>query len=304
MPTLYHHIDYDIMDQNIMSKKFAIIGCSGYIAPKHLEAISETGNTLIAAFDINDSAGSLDKHFSDAVFFKNETRFKNYIKNKVDYVSICSPNYLHKKHISLALKAGAHAICEKPLVINPKDIDKLKRLEKNLDRKIFPVLQLRLHPEIKSLKKMPPDKKTKIVLKYITPRGNWYLESWKGSYKKSGGLPANIGIHFFDMLIWIFGNVEKYKLKEMDSRKISGTLELERATVEWFLSIDKNDLPPGSNGQPLRIMRVNNRSVDFSSGFTDLHTELYKDILSGTGPSLEDARPAIDLVTKLMNEKI
>lgn len=297
-------------------KNFAVIGVAGYIAPRHLKAIKDTGNNLVAAVDPNDSVGIIDKFFFETRFFREFERFDRHIEKirrkseseKVHYVSICSPNYLHDAHIRFALRIGADAICEKPLVINPWNIDPLLELSNESGKKIYTVLQLRVHPSLIALhEKLQSENRTakhEVVLTYITSRGNWYLNSWKGNLEQSGGLATNIGIHFFDMLIWLFGKVEGVEVHYSNPTRIAGYLELERATVKWFLSINRNDLPyisaPGTQ-TTFRSITVDGQEIEFSGGFTDLHTTVYNDILDGKGFSAEDARPSIILAHTIRN---
>ncbi len=297
-------------------KNFAITGVAGYIAPRHLKAIKETGNNLIAALDPHDSVGILDQYFPDAAFFTEFERFDRHIEMlkrkqkdfKLDYLSICSPNNLHDAHIRFALRIGADAICEKPLVLNPWNLDALQLLEKEYNRKIFTVLQLRLHPSLIELKKNLLTKnkeqrtKNRVILKYISARGLWYNFSWKGNNQKSGGIATNIGIHLFDLLIWFFGKVEGYELNTMQQNKMGGTLQLQNADVEWFLSIDKNDLPEEALNQQrstYRSIQVDGKEIEFTEGFTDLHTEVYKEIFAERGFGIEESRPSIELVQKI-----
>jgi UDP-N-acetyl-2-amino-2-deoxyglucuronate dehydrogenase len=295
---------------------FGITGVAGYIAPRHLQAIKETGNSLIAAVDQNDSVGILDRYFFDTRFFREFERFDRHVEKlrkkgeseRVHYVSICSPNYLHDAHIRFALRIDADAICEKPLVINPWNIDPLLELQEEYGRKIYTILQLRVHPSLVALReKILLEKKTqkyKVNLTYVTSRGNWYLNSWKGNLEQSGGLATNIGIHFFDLLIWLFGKVKEVEVHISDPRKISGYLELDRAEVKWYLSIDKNDLPfqavPGGK-TTYRSITVDEEEIEFSGGFTDLHTQLYREILAGRGFGAEDARESITLAHAIRN---
>lgn len=297
---------------------FAVMGVGGYIAPRHLKAIKETGNNLIVALDPRDSVGILDSYSSNVAFFTEFERFDRYLEKrriagepKIDYVSICSPNYLHDAHIRFALRIGANAICEKPIVLNPWNLDALEQLEKETGKKVYSILQLRLHPEIKKLKEKiengPKDKIYNIDLNYITTRGPWYFVSWKGDIQKSGGIATNIGVHFFDMLLWIFGSLKSFKVTLSDNKKMRGTLELERANVNWFLSLDLNDVPKEvlSKGiKTYRSLKIDNDEFEFSEGFTDLHTESYKQILAGNGFGIKEVRPAIDLVSKLRSTKI
>ncbi len=295
-------------------KKFAIIGVGGYIAVRHLKAIKDTGNILLASLDPSDSVGIIDSYFPDSHFFVEFERFDRHIDKlrragtQVDYVSICSPNYLHDSHIRFALRSGANAICEKPLVLNPWNIDALKEFENESGKKIYNVLQLRLHPVLIDLKnkidQSESDKKHDIDLTYITSRGNWYFISWKGELHKSGGIATNIGIHFFDMLIWIFGNVKENIVHVLQHNKAAGYLELEKARVRWFLSLDYNDLPLKVKEQGKRTYRsimMDNKEIEFSEGFTDLHTQTYKEILSGKGFGLSEVRPSIDTVYEIRN---
>jgi len=295
-------------------KKFALIGVGGYIAPRHLAAIKETGNILVAALDKNDSVGILDRFFPDAHFFTEFERFDRHLEmlrrkpsRAVDYVSICSPNYLHDAHIRFALRIRANAICEKPLVLNPWNVTGLRTIEMETGKKVNAILQLRLHPTIKALKaKMESSSRNicDIDVTYITPRGRWYLNSWKGDIAKSGGLVTNIGIHFFDMLIWVFGAVKSSVLHRLEKTRATGFLELERARVRWFLSLNAKDLPfEPIPGQPraYRSIRINGEELEFSTGFTDLHIESYKEILAGRGFGLDDVMPSIKLVSEIRN---
>lgn len=289
---------------------FAIIGVAGYIAPRHLKAIKDTGHTLLAACDPSDSVGILDRYFFDARYFREFERFDRFVEKqrrrgdaeRIHYVSICSPNYLHDAHMRLALRVGAHAICEKPLVISPWNLDPLAELEAECSRRIYTVLQLRVHPSLIALREQlaaaPAPRKHEVVLTYVTSRGNWYLASWKGDVTRSGGLATNIGIHFFDLLIWLFGRVEGLEVNVSEPTRVSGYLALERANVRWYLSVDRNDLPfRAEAGGPAthRSIQVDGREVEFSEGFADLHTAVYRDILEGRGFGVEDARPSIVL---------
>ena len=295
----------------ISNKNFALIGAGGYVAPKHMKAIKETGNNLVAALDISDSVGILDSYSFDVSFFTEFERFDRYAeklkrlgdKKQIHYVSICSPNYLHDAHIRFALRIGADAICEKPLVLNPWNLDALSDIENETRRKIYNVLQLRMHPAIIALKekieKTKSTKKHNVILTYITSRGKWYLHSWKGDLKKSGGVATNIGVHFFDMLIWIFGKVQYQEVNLRHENKMAGFIELEKANVKWFLSTDKNDLPEAAKKDgktTFRSITVDKEAVEFSGGFTDLHTRVYQDILSGKGFGVIAAKPSINLV--------
>jgi UDP-N-acetyl-2-amino-2-deoxyglucuronate dehydrogenase len=298
-----------------MSKKnFALIGVAGYIALRHVKAIKETGNNLIATLDNFDSVGFLDSFFPDADFFHEFERFDRHVdklsrtEKKIDYVSICSPNYLHDSHIRFALRHRANAICEKPLVLNPWNVDALKVIEAETGGKIYNILQLRLHQSIINLKKKiengPKDKIYDVDLAYITSRGKWYHYSWKGEEQKSGGIATNIGVHFFDMLTWIFGDVKSSVVHISDKEKAAGYFELERARVRWFLSIDENMLPDDikAKGQKTyRSIKMENEEIEFSDGFTDLHTESYKHILAGNGFGLDEARKSIQIVYDIRN---
>lgn len=293
-------------------KNFAIIGVAGYVAPRHLKAIKDTGNNLVAALDKFDSVGILDNFFPQADFFTEFERFDRHLEKlrrqgkKIDYVSICSPNYLHDSHIRFALRHRADAICEKPLVLNPWNLDALAEIEKETARRVYTILQLRLHPAIQQLKKeidlSPKDKHFKVALTYVTSRGNWYLHSWKGEESRSGGIATNIGIHFFDMLLWIFGDVKENTLGEIENDHAAGTLELKRATVNWSLSINADHLPgimKEKGKRTYRSLQIEGSEVEFSEGFTDLHTKCYEQILTGRGFGIEDARPSIETVYQL-----
>jgi len=295
-------------------KTFALIGAGGYIAPRHLQAIKDTGNLLVAALDPSDSVGVLDRFFPDCDFFIEFERFDRHLEKlrrkdrHVDYVSICSPNYLHDAHIRFALRIGADAICEKPLVLNPWNVTALTETEQETGRHIYSILQVRLHPAIQQLKKRieqsPSDKIHDIDLTYITSRGHWYNVSWKGDLKKSGGIATNIGVHFFDMLTWIFGPVQENLVHIMEPNRASGYLKLERAHVRWFLSLDYNDLPiTPEPGKPMtyRSIRVDGEEIEFSGGFTDLHTQSYKQILNGKGFGPNDILPSIQIVSDIRN---
>lgn len=296
-------------------KNFALIGIAGYIAPRHLKAIKDTNNQLIAALDKFDSVGIMDSYFPNADFFTEFERFDRHIEKlkrngtHLDYVSICTPNYLHDSHIRMALRRRADAICEKPLVLNPWNIEALADIEKESGNKIHTILQLRLHPSIIALKNKVDNSdsnaKFDVELTYITSRGNWYDISWKGDESKSGGIATNIGIHFYDMLGWIFGEVKEVKVHLREKSRASGFLEFEKARVRWFLSIDENDLPNTVKVKGQRTYRsitIDNEEIEFSGGFTELHTESYKNILSGNGFGLEDAKPSIEIVHSIRNK--
>ena len=290
-------------------KRFALIGAGGYIAERHLKAIKETGNILVAALDVNDSVGILDSYFPDCSFFTEFERFDRYLEKlriekntKVDYVSICSPNYLHDAHVRFGLRIGANVICEKPAVLNPWNIDALKKIENESEGSINTILQLRLHPSIIKLKQDIDNSSKKIFnvdLKYVTYRGKWYDVSWKGNIEKSGGVATNIGVHFFDMLTWIFGKVEKNEVYIHEKRKASGFLKLQRANVKWSLSLNKEDIPREINKNVYRSIRVDGEEIEFSDGFKDLHTLSYKEILNGNGNRLEDVKPSIQIVSDI-----
>ena len=290
---------------------FGLIGAAGFVAPRHLRAVKDNGQNLLAAYDPNDSVGVIDSYFPDASFFTEYERFDRHCEKlrrageekRLRYFSICSPNYLHDAHIRFALRADAHAICEKPLVLNPWNADALKSLEKETGKKVYTILQLRYHPSILALKKKIDSsgnsKKHDIVLTYITPRGKWYHYSWKGDLMKSGGIATNIGVHFFDMLTWIFGKSVKNTLHIHKKDKASGLIELENANVKWFLSIDRNDLKAGD--KTFRSITLDGEEIEFSEGFTDLHTVSYKEILEGRGFGIDEARPSIEAVYDIRN---
>lgn len=295
---------------------FALIGVAGYIAVRHVRAIKETKNRLVASLDRFDSVGFLDSYFPDADFFTEFERFDRHIAKlnrqgtKVNYVSICSPNYLHDSHIRFAMRNGADAICEKPLVLNPWNIDALGDYEKETGKKVWNILQLRLHPSIIELREQvkngPPDKIYDVDLSYITSRGNWYHFSWKGDVEKSGGVATNIGVHFFDMLSWIFGDIKDNKVHMLKGDKAAGYLELEKARVRWFLSIDYNDIPGDIkkiNQRTYRSITVDGKEIEFSGGFTDLHTISYEKILEGKGFGLEAGRRSIQAVYNIRNSR-
>ena len=292
-----------------MSKKFALIGAAGYIAPRHMKAIFECGGEIVAAIDKSDSVGVMDSYFPEAHFFTEFERFDRHIdklrrKNDcVDFVSICSPNYLHDAHIRFALRNNCDAICEKPLVLNPWNLDTLLEIERESGKKIYNILQLRLHPSIVALKNsFNTNKRYQIKLTYITSRGRWYFHSWKGEVSKSGGIATNIGIHFFDMLIWIYGGVKKSKINIREDAKMGGFLELEHADVEWFLSVDSDDLPKSAtqnNQKTFRSIDIDGVELEFSEGFSDLHTISYQEILANNGFGAEESRASIELVQSM-----
>lgn len=297
-----------------LPKNFALIGAAGFVAPRHLKAIKETKNTVVAALDKFDSVGIIDSFFPNADFFVEYERFDRHIDKlrragtKVDYVSICSPNYLHDSHIRFALRSQADAICEKPLVLNPWNIDGLAEIEKETGKKVFNILQLRLHPSIIALKEKidngPVGKIYDVDLTYITSRGNWYHTSWKGDVAKSGGVATNIGVHFFDMLTWIFGAVKENIVHVARPDKAAGSILLEKARVRWYLSIDYEDIPAHFKAKGQRTFRsitVDENEFEFSEGFADLHTKTYEHILAGHGFGLMEAKSAIDTVFTIRN---
>jgi UDP-N-acetyl-2-amino-2-deoxyglucuronate dehydrogenase len=295
-------------------KNFALIGVGGYIAPRHMQAIHATGNNLVAALDPNDSVGVMDSYFPEADFFTEFERFDRHIDKlkrtrdaqKVDYIAIASPNYLHDSHMRFALRSGADAICEKPLVLNPWNIDGLLDIESDTGNKVNTILQLRVHPAIIALRKKVRSqlrsKKYEVDLTYITSRGRWYLQSWKGDVKKSGGIATNIGVHFFDMLHFIFGRLQNNHVHYSSETKSAGYLEYENARVRWFLSLDINDVPQDQREQGQRTFRsikVDGGEIEFSGGFADLHTRCYEEILAGRGFGLEENRVAIETVAHI-----
>jgi UDP-N-acetyl-2-amino-2-deoxyglucuronate dehydrogenase len=297
-----------------MSKRFALIGAAGFVAPRHMKAIKETGHELVAAFDPFDSVGIIDSHFPEAAFFVEFERFDRHLEKLrrkgvgIDYISICSPNYLHDAHIRFGLRYGADVICEKPLVLNPWNMDALQEIESETQHRIYNILQLRLHPNVIALREKvlnsPPGEKYDVELTYITSRGNWYYTSWKGDERKSGGIATNIGVHFFDMLQWIFGEVIENHIHLHTHDRSAGFLELDRARVRWFLSINADTIPQELKDQGARTYRslmIGDEAFDFSAGFTDLHTTSYEHILSGQGFKSEDARKSIQLVYEIRN---
>ncbi|MDB9724015.1 Gfo/Idh/MocA family oxidoreductase [Polaribacter sp.] len=299
-------------------KNFALMGAAGYIAPRHLKAIKDTNNNLIAALDKFDSVGIMDRYFPNANFFTEFERFDRHIEKlkrneaiALDYVSICTPNYLHDSHIRMALRSGAHAICEKPIVLNPWNIDALEAIEKESEGNINTILQLRLHTAIIALKKKvdatPKNGKYEIDLTYITSRGKWYDASWKGESSKSGGIATNIGVHFYDMLSWIFGSVQENVVHLRTPHKAAGYLEFENARVRWFLSIDAEDLPKEVKEKQQRTFRaitIDREELEFSDGFTELHTISYQKILQHQGFGLAEVRPSIEIVHDIRNAEI
>jgi UDP-N-acetyl-2-amino-2-deoxyglucuronate dehydrogenase len=295
-------------------KNFGLIGVAGYIAVRHLKAIKDTGNNLLASLDKFDCVGVLDSYFPQSDFFVEFERFDRHLDKlkrtgtKIDYVTICSPNYLHDSHIRFALRHKADAICEKPIVLNPWNIDALQEIERETGKRVYTILQLRLHPKILELREKilngPKDKIYDIDLTYVTSRGNWYRISWKGDIQKSGGVATNIGVHFFDMLEWIFGKPVKNIVHLSEKNKAAGYLELEKARIRWFLSIDANDIPSPTREAGKRTFRsitVDSEEFEFSEGFTELHTMTYREILAGKGYGLEDARRSIETVYTIRN---
>lgn len=300
-------------------KNFALIGVAGFIASKHLKAIKETGNRMVAAVDKHDSVGIMDNYFPDASFFTEIERFDRFVEKQrrdqlgtpIEYISVCTPNYLHDAHCRLALRTGANAICEKPLVINPWNLDQLREIEQDYQRRVYSVLQLRLHPDLIRLKQEVESetsgRRREICLTYITRRGKWYHQSWKGDVERSGGVAMNIGVHFFDFLSWIYGRSNRSSLHLSQPSRMSGVLELEKARVRWFLSVDEADLPAdvrAKNGHAFRSITVDGQEIDLSTGFTDLHTEVYKDILAGGGFGIAESKPAIELVYQIRTSTV
>lgn len=292
---------------------FSLIGAAGYIAPRHMQAVRDTGNSLVAAFDPNDSVGILDSYFPDAEFFTEFERFEDYLDRRravvgspLDFISICSPNYLHRAHMRYALRSGSDAICEKPIVLDESELDELIAVERQTGRRVSTILQLRVHPSIIALREQilrsPADRKHDVDLTYITSRGKWYLESWKADIRKSGGIATNIGVHFFDMLHFLFGGLQENHLHLNEPTKVAGYLEYERARVRWFLSLDVGDVPQAQRSAGQRTYRsitMDGQEIEFSGGFTDLHTRSYEEILAGRGYGLEDNRTAIQAVSTI-----
>ncbi|RPA46600.1 gfo/Idh/MocA family oxidoreductase [Shewanella vesiculosa] len=298
-------------------KRFALIGTGGYIAPRHLKAIKDTGNELVVAMDINDSVGIMDMHFPESEFFTEFEDFAAYVEdealkgNKLDYISICSPNYLHAPQMKFALKNGIDVICEKPLVLSSKEIDILKLYEEKYGAKVNSILQLRLHPSIIALREKvmnsPSDEVFEVELTYMTSRGKWYLKSWKGVDEKSGGVATNVGVHFFDMLHFIFGDITFNEVHYKDEQTVAGYLEYERARVKWFLSIDANNLPENAiqgEKKTYRSIIIGDEELEFSGGFTDLHTQSYENVLAGKGYGLEENRTAIETVEGIREQTV
>lgn len=293
-------------------KNFALIGAGGYIAPRHMKAIKDTGNNLLAALDKHDSVGILDSYFPEADFFTEFERFDRHLEKKkrlgikTDFISVCSPNYLHDAHIRFGLRMGANVICEKPIVLNPWNIQPLLDLEKETGNNIYTILQLRLHPAIIALREKvaaaPANKKYDVNLQYITSRGNWYHSSWKGDIEKSGGIATNIGVHFFDMLIWVFGGVTENKVRLHAKDVAAGSLTLQKANINWMLSIDENAIPAAiraTGKRTWRTLSIDGEEFEFSEGFTELHTRSYEEILAGKGFPISETAPAIQLVHQI-----
>ena len=303
---------------------FALIGAAGYVAPRHMKAIRDTENRLVCALDPYDGVGIIDNYFPQADFFIEPERFDRHLdklrriaistidvdNKKVDFVSICSPNYMHDSHIRLALRNDAHAICEKPIVLNPWNLDALKEIERETGKKVYTILQLRLHPSIIALREKVQqgswDKVYDLDLTYITSRGNWYNRSWKGDVTKSGGIATNIGVHFFDMLTWVFGDMKENIVHILNENKAGGLLKLEHANIRWFLSIDYKDIPEDvrkTGKRTYRSLLMGDQEIEFSDGFTDLHTEMYREIVAGRGFGLIDAKQSINIVCYIRNNK-
>ena len=295
-------------------KRFVLLGAAGFVAPRHMRAIRDTGNVLTAAMDPNDSVGVLDSHFPNAAFFTTFEELSAFVQQQadlespVDYYSVCSPNHLHQAHVTAGLRAGCNVICEKPLVLTVEAVDRLVALEANSPGSASTILQLRLHPTIigfrNEMRKATGDTKTEVDLTYITSRGNWFLKSWKGQEDKSGGIAANIGIHFFDMLCWVFGPVREVRLHSRSPMKAAGYLEFANARVRWFLSIDRSDLPPAATDAgrtTFRNVTIDSQDLEFSDGFVDLHTQSYTHILDGGGYPVSEARQAIEIVETMRN---
>lgn len=301
----------------IKQKNFALLGAAGFVAGRHMASIKNLGHKLLAACDPHDNVGILDRYAPDCEYFKEIERFERHLdklrrsgESKIDYVSICTPNYLHDSHCRLALRSGADAICEKPLVINPWNLDALETIEQETGHRVYNILQLRLHPAVKALKASVESSKQErftVDLKYVTRRGAWYLQSWKGDPQKSGSVAMNIGVHFFDMMISLFGKPQSSELHFRSDQTISGITKLEKADVNWFLSVDLNELPEESKAKgnhAYRSLKLDGQEFDFSTGFDDLHQAVYADILAGKGFGITDARPAIELVYSLNQMKI
>ena len=301
-----------------MSRNFAMTGVAGFVAPRHLKAIHDTGNRLVAAFDPHDAVGVLDRYSYDVRFFTEFERFDRHIEklrrgpaeSRLHFLTVCSPNYLHDAHVRLALRADCDVICEKPLVINPWNLDALQELERETGRRVYTVLQLRHHPVLRELQAKlaaeAPGARHEVDLTYVTPRGRWYNSSWKGSEERSGGLAVNIGIHFFDMLVWLFGPVKESSVTSRTPTQVAGHLQLERAAVRWFLSSDPADVPATQRGElkAYRCITVDGEEVHFTDGFTDLHTRVYESVLAGGGHGIDDARPSIELAYRIRHQPL
>ncbi|MFH1196554.1 MAG: Gfo/Idh/MocA family oxidoreductase [bacterium] len=298
---------------------YAITGVAGYIAPRHLKAITDTGCNLVAAVDPHDSVGILDQYFPACAFFTETERFDRHLdklrrtlpQDKIDFLSVCSPNHLHDSHVRLGLRLGADVICEKPIVLNPWNLEALRELEKEYGKRVYTVLQLRVHPALVKLKQelaaLKQTTKHKVSLTYVASRGPWYKFSWKGNISKSGGVATNIGVHFFDLLIWLFGKVKTSQVHLSFEDKIAGFIELENAEVDWFLSIDRNDLPIdliNNNSSTYRSIKLDNNEIEFTGGFTNLHTKIYSEVLSGHGFGIDDSFPSIELVHNIRGSQI
>lgn len=313
--------DFEVFHRTpVQPRNFAIVGAAGYIAPRHLQAIHDTGHRLVAAFDPHDAVGVLDRYSFDVRFFTEFERFDRHLEklrrgpeaSRVDYVTVCSPNYLHDAHIRQALRIGADVICEKPLVINPWNLDALEELEEESHRRVNTVLQLRLHPSLVALKRRldaesAAGKRHLVRLTYVTTRGRWYDVSWKGSEERSGGIATNIGIHFFDLLLWLFGAPQQTEVHHRAGSRLAGALELERASVRWFLSTTASDLPfaPQPGGRTtFRSIVVDGEEVEFSEGFTNLHTVTYAEVLAGRGFGIREARPSIELTYRIRHTPV
>lgn len=298
-------------------KRFGLIGAAGYVAPRHMKAIQDTNGSLVAAMDKFDSVGVIDRYFPEAAFFTEFERFDRHLEKQkrlgvgIDYLSVCTPNYLHDAHIRFGLRSGVDVVCEKPLVLNPWNAEALLNLEQEYNRRVFCILQLRLHEEVKRLKEtvanLQEGEKHEVELSYITPRGNWYYTSWKGDESKSGGIATNIGIHFFDMLLWLYGDVEENIVNAYTHDRAAGILKMEKANVKWFLSINDETLPRDvkeSGQHTFRSLKISDQTFDFSKGFDDLHTKSYEAILEGNGFGIQDAMPSIDIVHQIRTQEL
>jgi UDP-N-acetyl-2-amino-2-deoxyglucuronate dehydrogenase len=302
-----------------VTTNFAIIGAAGFVAPRHLQAIRDTGNVIVAATDPNDSVGVLDRFSLDVRYFREIERFERHLdklrrgpeEQRIQYISICTPNYLHDAHVRMALRNQAHAICEKPLVINPWNLDAIAWLERETGFRVYTILQLRLHPALLALKRQleaqPPASRHDVVVTYVTSRGPWYQTSWKGSDDRSGGITMNIGIHLFDLVVWLFGPARHFEVHLRDTTRAAGFLELQHATVRWFLSVDAADLPPAAaarHSTTHRSITVDGQELELTGGFDNLHTQVYERTLAGRGFGIEDARPSIELVARIRSSPV